>query len=411
MKMSWIDKVQLATAGAETPREFIYWSCIATIAAVANNGVYLNRRDHKSRKIIYKLSPNVFIMLIAESGLGKGLPVAIAKKFVQKIDNTRTIFGRNSIQSIIQELSQTETKANGKPILKDARAFLVSGEFHNLMISDPSALTILTEWYDTHYSEDWKNSLKHSANEELKNVNITLLGASSPEHFSDSVPEVNIKGGFIGRTLMVFADKRYRVNSLATMEEDDLDEFEDITADPELLGHLKEIALSAKGQFRWTQEALDIYQPWYDDWRTREMHDKTGTAHRMPDHIGKVAMCIALSKRSDLRIYGDDIMEAIDGCLSLTVNTQRITGGKGKQILAASTKLVLDYLFRQADKKLSRRALLNKGYGDFDGPDLDRVEQTLVERNAISVKHDIKNQVYYELTPEMVDTYTKFRGE
>ena len=104
MSKSWIDKLQEATAGAETPRSFIYWSAIATIAAVANNGVYLNRRDPETKKIIYRLSPNVFIMLIAESGLGKGLPVVLAKKFVQKVGKTRVISGRNSIQGIIQEL-------------------------------------------------------------------------------------------------------------------------------------------------------------------------------------------------------------------------------------------------------------------------------------------------------------------
>lgn len=411
MSHSWIDKLQAATAGAETPRSFIYWSAIATISAVANNGVYLNRRDPVSRKIIYKLSPNVFIMLIAESGLGKGLPVALAKKFVQRINNTRVIHGRNSIQSIIQELSRSETTKDGQPIIKDSRGFLVSGEFHNLMITDPGALTILTELYDTHYAGDWKNSLKHSSVEELKGVNLTLLGASSPEHFAETVPEVNIKGGFIGRTLMVYEDKRHRINSLATLEADDEEEMEDLTLEPELLGHLKDISKAAHGKFLWTQESLDIYEPWYDDWRRKEMSDKTGTAHRMPDHVGKVAMCIALSKRTDLKLYADDIQEAIDGCTSLTVNTRRITGGQGKQTFSVPTKLVLDFLFRAKDHRLTRQQLLNKGYGDFDASDLNRIEETLVERNVIKLGRNEKNQPYYELTQEAIDAYTQFKGE
>ena len=278
------------------------------------------------------------------------------------------------------------------------------------MIRDPEALTILTEWYDTHWSGDWKNTLKHSAVEELKNVNITLLGASSPEHFAETVPEVNIKGGFIGRTLMVFENKRWRINSLAALEDDDLEELEDLTCDADLLGHLIEIEKAAHGKFIWTQSGLDVFNPWYDEWRKREINDKTGTAHRMPDHVLKVAMCLALSRRTDLKLYGEEIQEAVDGCIACTVNTKRITGGTGKQQFSLPTKMVLDLLLKAKENRLSRQQLLNKGYGEFDANDLNRIEETLIERGIIEITR-VDNKPYYTMTAEAVEQYTRWKAE
>jgi hypothetical protein len=402
----WIDQLIEAANEAETPRSFLYWAGLTAIAAVASNNVYLNRRGEDGR-IIYQLKPNLYVMLIADSGIGKGLPVALAKECVSLVQSTRVIAGRNSIEGIIKEMSTAYSVNGGNPIT-DSRAFIVSGEFSNLMVSNPQALTILTEWYDTHFMGEWKNTLKNSPVEKLKGLNVTLLGASSPEHFAETVPEVNIRGGFIGRTLMVFEEKRKRTNALVYLDEPDNEDKMQIVT-PELVEHLKEIA-KTKGKFKWTKSAADIFIPWYMNWREKLWNDKTGTVHRIPDHVLKVAMCLSLSRRLSLTLELEDIEEAISTCLNLTINTKRITSSVGKHPLAQATRQVLDMLFKSEDFKMTRMRILNKGYGDFDSADLDRIEQNLVERQAIKVgKHDGKTT--YQLTPAMVETYKKLISE
>jgi hypothetical protein len=410
MPKSWIDLVLEATDEAETPRSFIYWACISAIGAVVNNNVYLNRRG-ESGKIIYRLSPNTFILFIAGSGLGKGFPISLAKTMVERVDNTRVIAGRNSIQGIIRELASSTTR-EGKLPITDSRCYLVSGEFHNLVIKDPEALTILTEWYDTHFMGDWRNSLKGSGPalsvEKLEKLNVTMLGGSSPEHFSDTVPEVNIKGGFIGRTLLVYESKRYKDNALVMVDEPD-DEAQYDCISPEIIDRLKNIA-SVKGRFKWTKEGKEKFEPWYYDWRKREFHDKTGTVNRITDNVLKVAMCLSLSRSLDLTLKGDDIEEAIEKCLGLSVNTKKVTEGKGSQPFAAATKSVMDWLLLAKDYTLSRKTILDRGYGDLDADDLDRVEKTLVERNAIEITRP-DGKIHYTLTEAAVEQYKKFLGE
>jgi hypothetical protein len=402
----WLDQLIAAASEAETPKSFLYWSGLTAIAAVASNNVYLNRRGEDGR-IIYQLKPNLYVMLIADSGIGKGLPVALAKECVSLVKSTRVIAGRNSIEGIIKEMSTAHSVNGGSPIA-DSRAFIVSGEFSNLMVSNPQALTILTEWYDTHFMGEWKNTLKNSPVEKLKGINVTLLGASSPEHFAETVPEVNIRGGFIGRTLMVFEEKRNRTNALVYLDEpEEEDKMQIVT--PELVEHLQEIS-KVKGRFKWTKAAADVFIPWYTEWRNKQFNDKTGTVHRMPDNILKVAMCLSLSRRLTLTLEPDDIDEAMGSCLGLTINTKRITSSVGKHPLAQATRMVLDMLFRAEDFKLSRMRILNKGYGDFDSIDLDRIEQNLVERGAIKVGK-LDGKTTYQLTPAMVESYKKIISE
>ena len=404
--MDWLESLQEATSGAETPISFIKWSGLCSIAAVAANNVYLNRRDENGR-IIYQLKPNLYVMMIANSGLGKGLPIAIAKQLVTEVQNTRVIAGRNSIEGIIKEMSTGFTVNGGPPII-DSRAFIVSGEFSNLMISNPQALTVLTEWYDTHFMQEWKNTLKGSPVEKLNGVNVTLFGASSPEHFAETVPEVNIRGGFIGRTLMVYEDHRQRTNPLVCLDEPD-DETVNSIVTNDLINYLKDIG-HIKGRFTWTQAAADYFIPWYIDWREKQWDDRTGTVHRMPDHCLKVAMCLSLSRRATLKIEVEDIEDAIELCTGLTINTKRITANGGKHPLAQAVREVMDWLSKAPNYTLPRARILQKAYGDFDGVDLDRIEQYLVECQYLKVGKEAGKTIY-KLTGKALETYIKITEE
>jgi hypothetical protein len=378
----------------------MYWAGLTSIAATVANNVYLNRRG-KDGKIIYQLKPNLYVMLMADSGLGKGLPVAIAKELVSNIHITRVIAGRNSIEGIIKEMS-TAYSVNGGPPVVDSRAFIVSGEFANLMVSNPQALTVLTEWYDTHFMGEWKNTLKNSPVEKLKGVNVTLFGASSPEHFAETVPEVNIKGGFIGRTLMVYEEKRNKTNPLIYLDEPSDETASNIITEDIIYG-LREIS-QVKGRFSWTRGAAEVFEPWYIDWRNKDWDDRTGTVHRMPDHVLKVAMCLSLSRRLSLQLLEDDIEDALKACLTLTVNTKRLASGKHP--LAQYTRQVLDWLYKAPEYTLTRQRILNKAYGDFGAMELDAIEQTLVERGAVKVGKQA-GKTTYTITAAAIEAYKK----
>jgi hypothetical protein len=320
----------------------------------------------------------------------KAFPVSLAKRLVRATKVTRVIAGRNSIQAIIQDLGLAYTQPQGG-MVTDAFGFLAAGEFSSFTVRDQDALTILTDLYDTHDHEpEWKNLLK-SGTETLTNPCLTMLAASNKAHLDDKISEVDIDGGFIGRTLVIVGDSKYKINPLVDKPEVELNI-------PELAEYLTEIS-KLKGPFQWTPEGMATYKEWYADFNSREHDDRTGTVNRLHDHILKVSMLISLSKGTELILRGEDVKDAIMSCMSFMSNvTKTILPGKSE--LSKPTKLVLSELLSRPDHKLSRSRMLNKYYGDMDSVTLDRVAETLNQAGLLIIRGSSVMQQVYELSPE-----------
>lgn len=353
-------------------------------------------------------------MLLGESGLGKGFPVNLAKRLVQQADKTRVIAGRSSIQAIIKELATTKSEA-GKPLITDSRGFIVNGELSTAIIADPDSLTILTDLYDRNYNPQWDNLLKGDGKEKLKEPYITCLFGSSPAHFYDSIPQANIEGGYIGRNLVIYEEKRSKDLDLLDSEEESIDEdrFAKYIV-PTYVPHLVSIA-SRKSKLVPDENARTIFNNWRRDWRNNQhiYNDRTGFVNRVPDHVLKVAMCLSLARYDfDGSISGHNISEAIEQITSLIYASQKASEGSGLDPMAAQTKKVVDFLIRAPDNQLTRTELLVRGYGNYETVTLDKILETLLEMKWIhKIKVGIgKNMDYLiKLAGEPLENYLRFK--
>jgi hypothetical protein len=376
MKGNWVSDLIDEHQAVETPESWIYWSLMCCISAVAANAYTL--RTLKGNLLYY---PNLYVILMGESGLGKGFPVNLAKRLVTSADNTRVIAGRSSIQAIIKELATTKS-IQGKPIITDSRGFIVNGELSTAIIQDPDSLTILTDLYDRNYNPNWTNLLKGDGAEKLKEPYITCLFGSSPAHFYDSIPQPNIEGGYIGRNLVIYEEKRSKDVDLLDSEEESVDEdrFTNYIV-PKYVPHLQKIAKS-KARIVPSEAARAIFNKWRREWRDNQIqyNDRTGFVNRVPDHVLKVAMCLSLANYNfDFVIQEADIKEAIEKVTSLIYASQKAAEGGGLDPLAAQTKRIVDILISSPENQITRTELLVRGYGDYDSMTLDKIIDTLME--------------------------------
>lgn len=394
--MNWINQLIEACKEAETPKSYIYWAGVSTISAVIAPNVWINRGG------VYLLSPNTFVMLIGESGLGKGLPINVSKKLVRIVGNTRVISGRNTIQAILKDLGTSESdEKSGVPKFKDARGFIVSGEFSTLLQEDKAALPIITELYDTHYVDEWANTTKSSGKDKLVNPCITLFGGSTQEHFSNVVPEADVKGGFVGRILTVYEEKRSRINPLSDTKAENKFPYESLAE------HLRLISM-VQGPFEYSKAAKSYWEEFYEGIRTKKVHDPTGAVNRLPDNVLKVAMCLSMADGIDKVIGVNHLEEAIEKCMSLTIESTRLTGGQGRSAMGPQTKLVIQILFRAENNETTKKKLLLTYYGQFDTFELDRIIQTL-ETSGVLVSSPMGNgDILLKMTEETVKNLKQF---
>lgn len=374
MKGNWIDSLVSECSHVETPESWLWYSFLACISASAGNNYFLATLKGD---LIYK--PNVYIMLLGESGLGKGFPVNRAAMLMQKADVTRVIKGRSSIQAIVKEMATSRSR-DGKAPFQDSRACIINGELSTAVIADPDALTILTDLFDGNYNAEWVNLLKGDGPEKLKNPYITCLFGSSPAHFYDSIPQANIEGGYIGRNLLVYEEKRSKDVDLFDEDSNGIKDtkFDDYLA-PKYVPHLEKIA-KHQGQLKATDQARELFNTWRRKWRKEQPPDKTGFLNRVPDHVLKISMCLCLADWDYTAAIDEyHIQDAIDKATSLIYANKKTTAGRGPDPLAAPTKAVLDYLLAAPEQKLTKKQLLWKGYGEYNTFTLDQILDNLVE--------------------------------
>ena len=394
----------------ETPQSWLYWSLITCISAAAANNYTL--RTLKGNLLYY---PNLYVMLLGESGLGKGYGINLAKRLVEQADITRVIAGRSSIQAIVKEGSTTKS-IQGKPLITDSRMYIVNGELSTGIISDPDSLTILTDLFDRNYNDKWTNLLKGDGAEKLKDPYVTCLFGSSPAHFYEKIPQANIEGGYIGRNLIIYEEKRSKDVDLIDNEDEVIEEdrFKDYIV-PRYVPHLIKISQAAKTRLFPNEVARNIFNNWRREWRAGQhiYNDKTGFINRVPDHVIKVAMCLCLSRYDNIGIITEsDMQESITQVSSLVYASQKTSEGSGIDPLAQQTKKVVDMLISASNNEMLRKDMLVQGYGNFDSMTLDRIIDTLLEmkwvkREKVGVGSNL--DWLFKLAGEPLESYRKFK--
>lgn len=397
--MSWLDLLLEETSFVETPKQWIYWSGLATISAIVSPNIVIN-------KGAYKLRPNLYVLLIGRTGLGKGFGPNVARTLVKMIDNTRVISGRGSIEGIIKELAITKANGNGHIPFKDARGFLCSGEFAASLYEATHALTILTDLYDAHYNPEWVNTLKNSPIEKLRYPCLTLLSGANQEMFNMSVDKAHRGGGFVGRTLLINADKRHHANSMIYTEEQEID----LVDYDKLACHLKEIS-KLQGEMKWTKGGVKAYNDWFYPYRESDVDDRTGTHDRLNDHIIKVAACISLSKKKDMTIDEEDVVDAIAACSSLSNTARKVAGMQGESSTNSVTKAFLFQMIAAKDYTLTRKQALQKGFGEYDSSELDKAVETLTQAGWLTQVSGNSKEIKYRLSNGYIEFWEKNIGK
>ncbi len=395
---TWLQILVDSYVESEAPQLFFYWSGIAAISAVIRRNVWLDR-------FTYKLYPNVYVFIVGKSGVKKGIPVSVIKDIVDIVNVTRVIKGRSSVPAIIRDLSRAFTLENGS-IIKNAEGFIVSGELAASLVKDADSLSILTDLYNTHENEkQWVNSLKVSGIDTLLAPCITMLCATNEENFEATVPQVDVKNGFIARTFISYSEDEVKLNSL--------------TQKPKALVNRKSLAQylidikDTKGEFTWSQKVKDYYDSWYypfyKDIASKD--DPTGTFHRIGDQILKVAMLVSLSESNSLELEERHIYEAITVCMNCAKSMMKVTMGNGKSPSNYITKIILRDLLTAQGNQLSRKIILSRHWGEFDKYDLSRSIETLRAFDAIEILGQCEAEHEYKLNQKVINMYSNFNNK
>ena len=384
------------TSAAESPGSFFRWASYVCIAAVAKDNVWIDQFYHK-------VFPNIYVLLLAPSAVDrKSVPLGQISTLVRDVSGIKVIQGRTSIQGVLEDLTMSETDKHTGKLIKSGACLLCADEIAAFFVDDPALVKMLTDLYDSS-KPVFDYNLKGTGKKKIPNPCVTMLAASNLTYLKDVYTASAIYGGLMGRTFFVKPDEFRPANSLF-----------DVSVDPKLRETLLESLLAIsklKGKLEVTQEARTEYDRWYiplhDSYKNRP--DETGVVGRLHAGVLKIALILAIDKY-DLKVCKCHIEEAIDKCMALLPNYEGFTISQGKSTLGEAGAILLEVIWNESNKAISRRSFLYRHWSRVDADTLDKLLITLEQAGLIKSILDNNEGPVYKMTQLCIDKFNAKLG-
>jgi hypothetical protein len=239
---------------------------------------------------------------------------------------------------------------------------IVSSEFGTLLNpSDREMVDVMVSLWDGQIGT-WEKATKTQGSDLIVNPWINLIACTTPSWIAGNFPDYMIGGGFTSRCVFVFGNQKRRLiaypgNELPT-------DFKERAG--HLVSDLERISQLA-GQYTMSPDAVKWGEEWYaTHYASREdskLDEATfgGYFARKQTHIHKLAMVLAASKRDELIIEKEDLVEAERQITILEEDMPQVFKLIGRTQDARSTDVVFSFLSREkvVDKEVLVRELMS----------------------------------------------------
>lgn len=351
----WLEAYMEYVEDSEPPLLFKRWAGISTIASALQRKCWIEW-GHLT------FYPNMYIILVAQSGkCRKGTAMAPAYDL---LENLNIPMAAESItrEALIRELknsTSSEIDITTGTMRIHASLTVFSPELTVFLgYNNLALMTDLTDWYDCR--KTWTYRTKNMGTDEIKNIWVNLIGATTPEMVQTGLPRDAIGGGLTSRMVFVFEDRKYKQCPLPFLSEQAL------AMKPRLMNDLEEIKMM-RGQFKMTEDFLDRWADWYPTSDRSANLDEAhfaGYIERRPTHIMKLCMILNASRTDSMVIDCIDFDRALKILTDTEVKMGRTFMGVGKNLTADVTQRVIGKLAAEGQCTLSD--LMKTFYHDAD---------------------------------------------
>lgn len=376
---NWIDGYLRYMKDTEHPIPYHIWNAISCISGALQRRVYMPWG-------MQKIYPNMFIILVGPSGVGKGESM---KPMISIFKETGLRMAPESItiedlmRFMAESEFQFETLEGGYETHSSVSVF--SKELVVLFGQrDVKKLGIITDWYDS--DDTWKNSTKNKGVDDIIGVCLNLLGAAASDWFPQILPPSAIGGGLTSRIIFVVEQRKSQIISrpIYTEEHEKLKRV--LTAD------LQRIAMDTVGPFKFTDKGMAAYEKYYIEqeeevlkgiWPIRDPTFE-GYCNRRALHLRKMSMIFAVARGSEGEVTEEDFAQSMIVLKNAELKMPYLFGGVGKGIHAEVINKIRAYIAQF--KQVTRSKILRAFYQDVDAQSIKIIEETLEKMGMITIE-------------------------
>lgn len=381
---SYIHRYLRYTANQESPDIFHIWGAIATMAHAVGRNIWLDQS-------YFKIYANQYIILVAGSGAcKKGAALGVARRLItdalgereDKLFIPGKIFKEALIRVMNKRVENPFTHAEERRVHRSITLFSPElGSFLDRNMQQSGMADFLTEIYDC--PDDHDHVTKNAGVDKLKDVWVSLLGATTPTWMQRNMTPAVFGEGFVSRTILVYAEKPKGKFPRPQITE----EMQHVRT--QLLHDLDRIS-NVHGPFTFGPGAAEFF----DDWYVSREHGKgvsadSGFMEREPDHVLKVAMMFSLSAGAEPTIYTPHLQAAMS-LIQRVRNTMSYALAGSQAELNQRAMFQVLHAIQQNGPGITLRDLGRKLFNSLDPETIQKCLVGLRQNGMVNVKQ-IKN--------------------
>lgn len=293
-----------AQGESEVPALYDIWCGISLIAAAVANRVWV---EHF---VGSKLYPNLFILLLGPSGIGKDVAMDRAAEVIEMRDDhderimqdINFFSGKATVQYLLDKMgSRSRKELDGSVALYLHTPELTSSIGAGNQAAD--FIHVITDLYKSRVS-DFEEGTRGRGGQTLNKPVVNWVGGTTREWLVSSVPADALEGGFIGRVVLAEAmDDFTRRIRRPIQPRDRLDILRGLAK------YLDQLS-TVTGKMELSDQAEDIAEDWYT--RRPPPEDSTMAAawRRQYALSLKISTCLALADSASQVIEGKHMARA-----------------------------------------------------------------------------------------------------
>ena len=303
---SFINDFAFSMKGQESPPLFNIFGALWAISAMSARKSYF-------RWAVGALWPNIYILFVADpSYCHKGAAPGKATRILKALSKSygSDIYMAN--EKIFNFMNSNTSPEFLYDMLEPRVAHFIDKSSNvykedfgsSLTIWAPELITMIsgkkyasgmienfTSWFDC--PDDEISGTRSTGRRVIRNLFITLIGALTPQHMAQNLPQEAYSTGFMSRCIVV-----YQQNPTSSWPEPVT--FEDTPSEKTLVNHLKWLSYNVRGEYDLDAEARTFYHEWYKDYQAKTFKRETQIAYyaraRFTQQVLRVATLLRMSE-------------------------------------------------------------------------------------------------------------------
>lgn len=385
LRRDWISEyIQYVTDATESPTKFHWWSAATAISATLKRNTWIDRK-------LWRLYPNLYVVLVGRPGLGKGAAMHPALDLMKKAGTVNVLSDRITMEYVLEKLSKGFPRVhqgsnNGQPTLKlgtESAALLVSTELSVFITASQFSITALSDLWDSKEGV-YQYGTRGKGEYNIQSPCVSLFGGSAQEWLVKSIPADAVGGGFTRRVNFVLATKKDKKVPWPKAY---------ITGPDDLVEDLRTISI-LRGEFNFTPGARKIFERYYNSCEPNEFDDEATCVYKTSKwaNASKLAQVISASRGDSLEINELDLQMAINKVEEVVDDLKIVFRSVGESTLASASEKVLKFV--ETKGYASRGDILARNWHHMTSGDLDIIIATFREAGTVG-ERQVGNQTLY----------------